>query len=195
MTHTTRLKDIASLNLGRPFRRKLEHDSSGTVCIIQNRDILPDSTIDYNNCLRLSPFDVSDKHRVNKGDILFRSRGPDTCSAIIEEETEEAVFASPLMKIEVNDREQVLPEYLNWFLNQRPSQAYYANNRRGSVVMMISISTLSELPVFIPELKKQKGFVEFSELIKRERRTSEKLSEKREKISLAILERTMKGEA
>jgi len=117
-------------------------------------------------------------HQVLPGDILFRSRGQSTTASIVREALPNTIAAAPLMRIRVTATNLVLPEYLNWYLNQRPAQAYFTNNAKGTMQMMVDKSTLENLEVAVPSLEKQHQIVALADLMDQEQSLMQKLSDK-----------------
>ena len=70
-----KLKNIASVHTGYPFRARLEVVEAGNVSVIQMKDIDEYSRLNVSNLVPVSLPEVKDIHLVSRGDVLFRSRG------------------------------------------------------------------------------------------------------------------------
>lgn len=161
------LDEIASVQLGYSFRRGVKHDPAGSVCVVQMRDLGEDNVVDPSGLDRVDQ-DLPQHHALECDDILLRSRGDSVSSAILRRDLGRAVAAAPLLRIRATDT-RILPEFLNWYINQPPAQLYFARHAEGSNVKMISPGALEALPVAIPTLEHQRALVDLAGLTVREK--------------------------
>jgi len=110
------------------------------------------------------------------------------------EEPGDAVVASPLLRIRVEHPDRVLPEYLNWCINQRDAQAFLHSRSIGTAQKMIGKEALDELEVFVPDLSRQKNIIEMASLSAREQALLHALAEKRNHYISELLMQCAKGE-
>ena len=66
------------------------------------------------------------------------------------------------------DPSRVLPEYLAWFINQPPAQAFLAQQSRGTLVKLLPKSVFEELEVPVPPLAVQRQVMDIEHLRARE---------------------------
>jgi restriction endonuclease S subunit len=180
------LKDIATIQMGYSFRSRIQSMDSGTVAVIQMKDLTDENTV---NCDSLTYIDIgkfNDSHYVKKGDLIFRSRGLSATAAIVADDPGIAVLSSPLFKIRLT-RPDVLPEYLNWFISQLPAQIFLASHAKGTTQQMISKEALEQLEVLLPPLDKQKSIVALASLADDEQRIMKQLAIKRKQYISATL--------
>lgn len=161
------LKSLASVQMGYSFRSGVDYQQAGSVRVIQMKDLTRDHIVDP-GLLGRTDMKVPEAQEARRGDIVFRSRGDSTACAIIDIDPELAVVAAPLLRIRVT-AQQVLPAYLNWYLNQPPAQAYLAKNAEGSNVKMIRKEVLELLEVAVPSIEQQEHIVTLVQLAARER--------------------------
>lgn len=157
------IKDIAEVQMGYPFRSRLEFSVDGVLAVIQMKDLDSDNRVDCDNVQKIEMIAVGDKHFVEKGDLIFRSRGVTNTAAILDKEPIRAIVAAPLLRIRVNEN-KILPEYLCWYINQEVSQQYLKTRQEGTHGGMISRQALESLPVEVPDLETQKKIVEIINL-------------------------------
>lgn len=188
------LKQIASVQMGYSFRSRLEAVESGDVSVIQMKDLRDDHVVDRNDLVTVDMKEVKEHHLVRNGDMVIRSRGLVTTSAIVLEEPHNTVVASPLLRIRVENPDRVLPEYLNWYINQRDAQSFLHSRSIGTAQKMIGKEALDELEVFVPDLSSQKNIVEMSSLSARELFLLHVLAEKRGQYISELLMQCVKGE-
>jgi restriction endonuclease S subunit len=187
------LKQIASVQMGYSFRARLDVVESGDVSVIQMKDLRDDHTVDCDDRVKVEMKEIKEHHLVRKGDLVIRSRGLLTTSAIVPEEPGNAVVAAPLLRIRVGNSGKVLPEYLNWYINQRDAQAFLHSRAIGTAQKMIGKEALEELEVFVPDLSRQKNIVEMAALSAREHVLLNALAEKRKQYISAVLMQSAKG--
>lgn len=180
--------------MGYSFRSRLEAVKSGDVSVIQMKDLRDDHVVDCGDLVMVDMKEVKEHHLVRKGDMVMRSRGLVTTSAIVLEETVHAVVASPLLRIRVGDSTKVLPEYLNWYINQRDAQVFLHSRSIGTAQKMIGKEALDELEVFVPNLSTQKNIIDMAALSAREHLLLHLLAEKRDHYISELLMRFVKGE-
>ncbi len=190
----TKLKNLATVQTGYSFRARLDADENGQLSVIQMKDLLADNTVSCDDLLKIAMFDVKTHHLARKGDLVFRSRGLLTSSAILSEDPGPAVVAAPLLKIRVKDVQRILPEYLNWFLSQRDAQAFFASQATGTAQKMIGKDVVEDLDVFVPALATQKAIVELAALSEREMNLISAISDKKAQYVSILLMQAAKGE-
>jgi hypothetical protein len=186
------LKEIASIQMGYSFRARLESMDSGAVAVIQMKDLTNQNRVDCSTLARVDMEKPKEHHLAKPGDLIFRSRGLTSTSAILLDDPGTAVVAAPLLRIRVSDH-VILPEYLNWFIRQTPAQAFLTSHAKGTAQKMISKETLEGLEVFVPPLERQRTIVEITALAEKERHILEKLAERRHQSISTTLIRLAQG--
>lgn len=119
------------------------------------------------------------------GDILFAARGSRNYAALVERCPEHTV-ASPHFFIIRVKREDVLPEYLVWFLNQVPTSRYFQREAEGSRTLSIRRSVLENTPIAVPSLERQQQIVALQATLRREQQIAEQLVRNGETMMDAI---------
>ncbi len=190
-----KLESVTDIQMGYSFRSRLEPEDDGDVAVIQMKDLLDDNTVSCENAIRVYMDSIKETHLVQKGDLVFRSRGNVSTTAILNEDPGRAIVAAPLIRIRVTKKDKVLPEYLNWYISQRAAQRYLTSRARGTSQIMISVDAVGEMDVEIPSLDRQKKIVELAWLMNRERDLVHKLVEKKEQYISSILTQHAKGES
>jgi len=137
---------------------------------------------------------VKAHHLVRAGDLIFRSRGLVTTSAILLEELGVAIVSAPLFRIRITEPGKVLPEYLNWYISQRHAQIFLNSRAIGTAQKMISMQTIEELEIFLPSPEKQQAIVELAGLSAREKKLLYELAERREQYASTVLMQIARGE-
>ncbi len=190
----TTLKNLATVQVGYSFRTRLETSDDGDVAVIQMKDLLGDNTVDCNDLVKIDMKTVKEHHIARKGDLVFRSRGHTTTAAILLKNPGKAVIAAPLLRIRVTKPDKILPEYLNWYIDQRDAQSFLNSRARGTTQKMINKQVIEDLEVVLPTLEKQKTIAELAFLSAREQTLLCILADKRERYLSAKLVQLAKGE-
>ncbi|MBN2428701.1 MAG: restriction endonuclease subunit S [Deltaproteobacteria bacterium] len=188
-----KLKDVASIQLGFSFRARLESAENGPIAVIQMKDITEGGSVDCGDLVRVAIDGLKEHHLAKVGDLVFRSRGLSHGSAILSDDPGAVIVAAPLFRIRVVDP-LVVPNYLNWFLNQRSALNYFGSCMEGTVQKMINKAALENLEVSVPSLERQSAIVEIADLINREQELMSRLAVKRKLYFSEKLIEVAKGE-
>lgn len=181
--------DIAEVRMGYSFRGRLETDAGGDVAVIQMKDIDDANLLHPEGLARVQMPDLKDRHLVQEGDLLFRSRGVTNSAALVGGGLGRAVLAAPMLLIRPKT-EVVEPAYLQWFINHPATQAVLAGQAAGTAVKMIGKRVLDDLQVVLPPLEKQRLIVEVARLASREVALLEELRGRRKALLEGILLRS-----
>lgn len=203
MTHSTKYKlgEIAEIAIGYQHREKVSHVEHGTHRLIQGKDIvrseeLVDGSDDQSGWRvltqeldQVTPKGDASRYRIQPGDLLFVSRGTNNIAVPLVEPfitpmpfDWSALIPAYVFYILRPDRQRVLPEYLAWFINQPPTQAYLARHSRGTLVKLLPKSVFEELELPVPPLEKQQIIVELERLRTREEFLLKKLADARRRL-------------
>lgn len=181
-----KISEIADIQLGYQFRKKIEPTDDGTHRAIQIRDFDENHVLLRENlsCVRIDP--PADKYLICKGDVLFLSRGHRNWAAAIVDDLEAAVAVSHFFVVRPK-QDNVLSEYLAWYINQAPAKEYLHNiARRGTHMPLIPLSAFVGLKVDIPDIETQKKIVELSRLMEKEKQLLSALQIKRSRLINAV---------
>jgi hypothetical protein len=158
MTQSTKykLREIAEIAIGYQHREKVSHVEHGSHRLIQGKDIvrseeLADDSDDQSGWRvltqeldRVTPKGDASRYRIQPGDLLFVSRGTTNIAVPLVEPfirpmpfDWDTLIPAYVFYILRPDRQRVLPEYLAWFINQPPSQAFLARHSRGTLVKLL----------------------------------------------------------
>lgn len=187
------LQNIADVQAGYSFRTRLESMETGSVAVIQMKDLTDSNQV---RCDQLAKVDMDapkGHHLVRPGDLIFRSRGLTSTSALLLDNPGVAVLAAPLLRIRITS-DSILPEYLNWYISQPLAQSYLTSCSEGTSLKMISKLSLENLEVFVPSIARQRLIVETALLAAEEQRILRTLTEKRNQYLSSKLLQLAQGE-
>jgi hypothetical protein len=196
-----KLGDVAEIAIGYQHREKISHVDHGTHRLIQGKDIvrseeLSDDSEGHSGWRvltdrldQVTPKGDASRYRIQLGDLLFVSRGTINVAVPLVEpfikpmpSEWETLIPAYVFYILRPDRQRVLPEYLAWYINQRPAQAFLARQSRGTLVKLLPKRTFAELEVPVPPLEKQRLIVELEQLRAREEFLVRQLADARARL-------------
>ncbi|MDY6986905.1 MAG: restriction endonuclease subunit S [Thermodesulfobacteriota bacterium] len=184
-----RLSKIATVQSGYISRAKIRPSSEGSHLLLQAKDVdghrLAYGTDDL---MRFEPVLSGKDWILRGGDLLFMARGARNYSVLLDEIPDSVLAAACFFIVRVST-DEVLPEYLFWYLNQAPVERYLSRHSgRGVHMPVVRRAVLESLDVPTPPLETQKKIANLDALMRKEQSLLDKLSEKRKKlISTACL--------
>jgi restriction endonuclease S subunit len=173
-----KLRHIASIQMGYPFRTGLEWTECGNFRVIQMKDIDDNSQLDVGDLATVDLANLKDRYRVRLGDVLFRSRGRLNTATLVDINVGDVAAAAPLLVIRA-DADKVLPEYLAWWINHPKSQTYLNRQASGTASRMINKKAVTEMMIEVPPLARQERIATVARLVDREQVLLRQLAEKR----------------
>ncbi len=143
------LGKLAEIQMGYPFRSRLEHDPQGDVAVIQMKDIDDTNLLHAKEASRVVLPRGKTHHLLRTGDLLFRSRGRSNGAAQVLDGIGMAVLAAPMLLIRPHG---VLPDASVSVLPNAPATQERAGWRwpRARRYSMIGAEALKALDVPLP---------------------------------------------
>lgn len=178
------LSDLAEVQMGYPFRSRLEHDPEGDIAVIQMKDIDDANRLQAAGAIRVKLRRGKTRHLLRAGDLLFRSRGRSNGVVQVLEGIGPAVLTAPMLLIRPHS---VLPAFLCWYLNAPATQTRIAALAEGTSVRMISTEALKSLPVPMPSPNAQRRIVEAAALTDHERSLAARIADLRRRLNTHLL--------
>ncbi len=189
-----RLSKIANIQSGYISRGKIEPHDNGSHFLLQARDVDADRlTYQADSLIRFSP-DLSRKDWLLKtDDVLFMARGVRNYSVLINNIPEQALAAACFFIVQVSS-DQILSNYLCWYLNQAPVDNYLGRHSgRGVHMPVVRRSVLESIDIPIPPLKVQSKIAGLNVLLRKELELFDTLAEKRKKLITAACLQAVRG--
>ncbi len=172
----TPLKDIAIIHSG-VFAKPI---SKGEVVYLQAKHFSESGHLQAVLHPDLKADNITDKHLLRSGDVLFATKGSKNFAALFEKHNEPAVASTSFFVIRLHER-NILPEYLVWFINHPVTQKFLKGKAIGTSIVSISKSVLDELEISIPDLQTQKAVLKITELRNEEKKLNNEIQSLREK--------------
>lgn len=178
------LKNLSDIQFG--YQQRGQQFSShksldGSHAIIQIKDIATDGAICHDHFSRITPSGNPNRYLINEGNVLFLSRGVRNIAIPVQIPLEKTIASYYFYVLRVQ-REDVLPEYLAWFINQPVTQATLAIRQHGSLLKMVPKKAFEELEINLPSLETQKIILKLEQLRRKEKQTMHHLVEARKRL-------------
>lgn len=178
------LGKLADIQMGYPFRSRLEHDPQGDVAVIQMKDIDDANLLHAAEAIRVTLPKGKTRHLLRAGDVLFRSRGRSNGAAQVLEGIGPAVLSAPMLLIRPHG---VLSAYLCWYINAPGTQAQLAALAEGTSVRMISAEALKTLDLPLPPPAAQQRIVQTAALAEQEQTLHARIATLRQRLTTRTL--------
>lgn len=183
---------IASIQTGYTFRRGVPVSADGDFSAIQMKNLKEDGSVDLGTLCRVPDEGFREAHRVQTGDLIFRSRGTQFTLGRVPDSALSLVLAAPLVRVRV-DSAKALPEYVAWFVNGPLGRAYFETVMAGSAMKMVSKADLGEMELVLPPLPAQRMIAELVSLSARERELSDAVLLRRTQLLNARIQEFLCG--
>lgn len=171
-----KIQDIATLQTGlfaKPlangevvYLQSKHFDDQGNLLAILHPDLLLE--------------DISEKHMLCAGDVLFAAKGTKNFATVFENHNEPSVASTSFFVIRPTDK-KLLPQYLSWVLNSPTTQILLKGQAIGTSIPSISKQVLENLEIAIPSIDKQKAILQITKLRNKEKSLKQKIETLREK--------------
>lgn len=124
--------------------------------------------------------EISEKHLLKNGDVLFAAKGTKNFAAVFEDHNEPAVASTSFFILRLTGN-KVLSEYLAWFLNSHTAQAILKGQAIGTSIPSISKQVLENLEIAVPGIETQKAILQINNLRNKEKVLRQEIEILREK--------------
>ena len=178
-----RIADIAEVRSGYQFREKVEHDPSGTVPVIQIKDLTNDFQLQTQDLIRVS-IPKFRPHLVQQGDVLFLARGHRLGAAAVTEPLEGTIATGFFFILRPSKRMRA--GYLAWAINQKGFQERMRPLVRGSHIPLITKGDFEGLMLDVPSLDTQQRIETVDSLHRRENELTQLIQQKRAQLVDAV---------
>jgi len=182
-----KLLKIAEIKSGYLFKSRIINDRYGKIKVIQLKDIDDNGVIHMNKLLTISDEEIKGADFLKKGDIIFKSKSARHIAAVFNEDSNNTIVTVHFFLLRLKT-DQILPEYLAWYINQKPAQRYFKTNAGGTRIPIVTKKILEELEVVVPSLSTQEKIAAVNNLFMKEKKLLTELKEKKEiLINISLL--------
>lgn len=180
------ISQVARVFSGFSFRGKVKHLPEGDLTVVQLKDLEADYSEIGSDLTRVDSKDIKDKYYLQKGDVLFVSKGANNKALVYNLDLPLATASSSFFILR-SDREVLEPGYLVWFLNSPSVQHDLKQNLTGTYTLNLNRSALEQLEITLPPLQQQQKIAALDRLLHEERKISNALLEKRQLYVQSLL--------
>lgn len=186
-----KILDLVTISSGYTFRHKIENQSNGDLSVVQPKDTEP-NFINEDSVFKIQNEGMKDKFILEKGDLLFLGKGANNFAVRFDSE-QTSVAASSFFVMRVKSNQEVISEFLMYYLNSPVGQKQLNSGKEGTYVSNISKKTLEELMIILPSLEEQEKLCKLYRLADKEVRLTKELLEKKIILSKIIQTNTITG--
>lgn len=160
-----KIKDIASVQSGiyeqpKPF---------GNVYYIQARHFDKNHKLIDTLIPELPLSSRLESHFLEKGDVILAAKGTDNFAVAYQERIHPVVASSTFLVMRLRDKEEVIPEYVSWFLNLRKTQLFLRGCSKGTSIPSVTKSDVENIDIPLPSVETQKLILRIEELLNNEK--------------------------
>jgi restriction endonuclease S subunit len=175
------LGSLVKIQMGYSYRNSIpECLDESAMHLLQVKDIDEQGVIDLKKMNKTIHKDLKDFF-LKEGDLIFRSRGPFFMLSQFPQYEANTIFLAPLFRFTLVDH-CISPSYLQWYINRASSQVTLNRLSEGSMVKMITKSTLEDLIIPIPDESVQENIVQLHQLALREKQLADSVFELRKRL-------------
>ena len=150
-------------------------DINAEVYYIQGRHFNEYREFDFNTKPEIAAQENFDKHYLQIGDILVASKSNSFFAITYKGIVKPAVASSSFLVIRIEDKANILPEFIAWQINHPTNQKMMILKAQGSKIASLSKSDLDDLELEILPLSKQRSIVKLDALLNRKKQISQKI--------------------
>jgi restriction endonuclease S subunit len=162
------LSQLANISSGHPIRGAVDELPDGSIGVIQMRNIGNDGVIQWDDIKRVSLSASRSTTFLSEGDVIFSTRGTRNHAITLKNIQGEVVCSPHFFVLRVANSNILNPEYLAWYINQKPSQDYFQKEATGSYILNIRKQVVESLQIVVPPMGQQKSIVEFDKAVRAE---------------------------
>lgn len=177
------LKELASIRSG----IFLKPQKNGNLVYLQAKYFDSEGSLSSTIFPDIKRQDVSDKHFLKPGEILFSAKGWKNTASVYKAEYPAAVASTSFLVISL-ENEKVIPDYIAMILNSPQSQESFKKMSKGTSIPSITKKLLEEFEIPVLPLEVQEKLVKLSKLKNEETAILDELDRlKKLKLDLSIL--------
>lgn len=190
-----RIKDIADIYLGYPFRGAVKSAPDGDSWVVQPRDIDDCYSLVWNTETMTKTTLTGRKgpNYLQEGDVLFLARGNNNYASAVTKPFENAVCSPIFFQLRLKE-ESLLPKFLAWQINQLPVQKQLMRTTEGTLQKNVSKNILQDIEIAIPSIETQRSILKLAQCFFEQIRTHQQLIENTTRAMTAIANDILSGE-
>lgn len=169
-TQIKRIEQCANVLPGFALKVRAEHEPEGAYFILMAKDLKETASISFSeqetDLLRMNVNKNIDNYRLQKGDVVFISRGARNEAAVIAEIPPNTIASSTFYIL--RPKRGIVSEYLAWCLNQLNTLGRLDQIRTGAGTPIIQRQNLKELTIPAPSMEEQRRIAAMAQVMNEE---------------------------
>lgn len=171
-----KIKDIATYSFGYHIN---EHSNQG-IKYLQGKNFNIHGIYLNNVELHINENEITKKHLLKDGDIIFTSKGYKFFAYTIKTEEVQNAIASSIFYVIKVDTDKIIPDYLTCILNSKKSVDYFNNISAGTSIRSIRRQELGDFEFELISLEEQEKIMNIYHTHKSQINILENLIEKKQ---------------
>lgn len=178
----TKLADVATIQLGHPFKTKVDLSHEGNAWLIQIANVNAGSISSKTSVPRIQLEKLDPKYHLRLGDLLLPMRGGKFSVASLQFDDVLPVVTTNQIAVIRAKPGAVQTAYLLWYLNSKEVRQYFELRNQGSAIASITLQSIKELPVRLAPLAAQERIAAIQENWLKQRTIYEQLIEEGDEL-------------
>lgn len=189
---TVLLKHLAQLYTGFTIRESIDYLDYGEVNAVQIKDLPKDSHHIDTQLLTGIEWKYDSKPQfLPHNAVLLVTRGEPSAYLFTGTLEDKVVASNPFVVMNLT-RNELLPEYLVWYLNHATAaKSYFSSVSRGTSLPIYTLAMVKELPVTVPPFAVQQKIIERHKQAQLEKKSFEALIKLRQEYNAALAEQLL----
>lgn len=187
---STLLKEISSIQTGYALRGKLLEDPTGSMSILQMKDVQPEG-IEWQNLAKIYPIGRKPPYFLKPEDVVFCGRGTKIFAKPVMIQPEDVVAGQQFFVL--TPKEGIPAEYIAWYINSKRGQKYFWKNAGASLIINVTKDVLENCPIYLPSVEELITFTKLIKSTELEWRKFTQLKYKRQELLEGIISKGMEG--
>src|SRR6185437_5715819 len=134
------------------------------------------------------------KSYLKAGDLLIVTKGTDFFGVLYDGRYAPAIASSVFTVLRIKDTNNILPEYLQWFLNHHNTSNTLVAESKGTSTQLITKDVIEKLELPVPSLEKQTTILRLEQLHRSATSLRSRINQLNETIFYSNLLQTANGE-
>lgn len=193
INYTLFLQDLAEISTGLNYKQSdLTNNPHQDIPLIQVKDI-QNNRLNKNTVISIKKECIDPRLMLRTDDILFAAKGNRNFAFLYKGDISNAMPSSTFFILRLK-RNDILPEYLAWYLNSNQAQDFFKEYVHGTFIPNISKSVISKMKIHIPDLETQVMILKLDSAMKIERNLVEQILFKRSILLNEIIKRKLSSQ-
>lgn len=162
------LNTKAKILSGTDLKRPVKAEDNGNIFVVTRDDIDNYNTLRFAHTVKMYAENINEEKFLSEGDILFVLKGANRIASVVRNVPEKAIAVPSFCIIRLHNQNEILPEFLTWYLNQETIKASLNQFLVGVTIPSIQKRALDTLEIPIITIQEQQEILKIADLLKDE---------------------------